>query len=496
MNLTLSPQKLLGIVAVSIAIILDVTLIGNALRGGSPNGLAIFFSELAGICGIFLAGVITKKKFFPSWYIGAFFGGIASGASFVTSSHIGLLLSALAICSANIVMIASFINHKDIPENILGALTWIGINPLGKSVQGIALLFEKIEHVWKRIGGKGRALTIGIPVAIITLGLLSISDPLLEEMRERLSAFLPEYFFLRVCVAMGISVLFLILFFASTKEEPEKELPYQGERQQSSITWPLVLTLVNIPLGIFTLSQLGTYLFRNSGIIEITNTYAEYATRGTIEACVATVLVGSVICIAWMQEKDEKKLVLPTSLAIGALTLITLIAETKTLHYISLFGLTPTRIVGSLGVCALIASILISGFLLLTRKGVRQAFSATALIIIAFLTVIPFSQLDAWSMKYNIAHATTESPFDSTLAGKLSKEAVPILLQAQEDNIPMDGMMVNCKEDRKAYTAFLKTIDTAISHTEDSWINVTIPDLNLRAFMSTHTKPAVCTSSR
>ena len=176
----------------------------------------------------------------------------------------------------------------------------------------------------------------------------------------------------------------------------------------------------------------------------------------------------------------------------NTLTVLTLVSETRIFSYIQEFGFTPSRIVGALGIAALIASIISGSIILLIDKKVQKPLQITACIFMFFLTITPLIQLDQKSVALNLARATKEDPFDSSLMGNLSVEAYPSFLNAFEEKVPMEGMIINCKDERSSYTKFLEKIDDVKENTDSRWINKTAPDMNLTTYLNTHQTPSAC----
>lgn len=488
MTIHLSQHKLIGLTALCSAVALDYFIFTSLFNGETPNGLAFLFAEGIFLFGLLLVAKGTEKTLFPLWYFSAFFAIIGSLAPFVTNSETGLLIATAGILIANTLLTVSFLNKKNVPTQFFDLINWIVIQPLGKLVQGVARIFEKIGAFWKQRNNKQRATIIGVPAALITLLLLSQTDPLLAEIVERLTKLLPDFLFAHLFTIFFTALGLFILFLGPTL--PETDVAPHPQHHQSPIAWSLVLGLLNVPLAIFAGSQLATYLFQKMGTMDFTLTYSEYATRGVIEACVATLLCSTAVALAWSkEEKNQEKLMVPTGIMACALILVTLVAETRVFHYIQAFGFTPARIVGALGILTLFCAIVLSNILLLTKKNVSQPLLASGVLMMIFMAITPLMQLDAQSMRLNIARATAANPLDSNDISDLSSEAYPAFLEAIEEDVPMKGMIAECKSSRRSYDRFIRE---AGKREDVRWMNTTLPGIAMNQFLATHDLPEEC----
>lgn len=488
MNIHLSQSKLLALTALGVAIALDYTLFTSLFQEETPNGLAFLFAEGIFLLGMLIAAKVTKKKLFHLWYFCALFGIIGSLTPFITNSEMGLFLATAGMLTANTLLIISFLNAKDLPAKFFDVINWAIVQPLSKLVEGVAWIFEKGGALWKQRTNTERAVFIGTPGALITFLLLSQTDPLLKEITERIFNILPDFFFAHL-ITIGAAMLgSFILFLGSTLQETEV-IPHSSP-QHSSIAWPLVIGLLNVPLAIFAGSQLATYIFQKAGAVEFVLTYSEYATRGVVEACLATLFCGAVLIWAWSkEEKNKKKLMVPTGIMACALVLVALVAETRVIHYIQEFGFTPTRIIGAFGIFTLLVIIILASSLLLTQKNIRQPLLASGILIMIFMTITPLMQLDAQSMRLNIAQASTAEPLDASDIFNLSSEAYPAFLTAIEEGVPIEGMITECTKSRGSYNRFIRK---ANKKEDVRWINTTLPGIAMNQFLETHQLPEEC----
>ncbi len=488
MTMHFSQHKLIGLTALCSAIAFDYFMFTSMFHSETPNGLAFLFAEGIFITGLLIVAKVTKKTLFPLWYFSAFFAIIGSLAPFVTNSETGLFIAAAEILLANTLLTISFLNTKNVPSRFFELINWAIVQPLGKLIQGIARIFEKIGEFWKQKNNKERAIVIGAPTALVTLLLLSQTDPLLSEIIDRLAELLPEFFFAHLLAIFFAALSLFILFLGPTL--PETNVAPHQQHHQSPIAWSLVLGLLNVPLAIFAVSQLATYLFQKMGTMDFALTYSEYATRGVVEACVATLLCSAAVALAWSkEEKNQEKLMVPTGIMACALILVTLVAETRVFHYIQEFGFTPARIVGALGILTLFCAIVLSNILLLTKKNISQPLLASGTLIMIFMAITPLMQLDAQSMRLNIARATATEPLDSDDISSLSSEAYPAFFKAIEENIPMEGMITECSKSRWLYNRFIRKAEEK----EDArWMNSTLPGIAMNQFLTTHDLPGEC----
>ncbi len=490
MTIHFSQHKLIGLTALCSAIALDYFVFASMFHEEIPNGLAFLFAEGIFLLGLLIVAKVTEKTLFPLWYFCAFFALIGSLAPFVTNSEIGLYIATTEILLANTLLIISFLNTKNVPSRFFELINWTIVQPFEKLVKGVACVFEKIGMFWKQRNNKERAIVIGIPAALVTLLLLSQTDPLLAEIVDRLAEFLPDFFFAHLFTIFFVALGLFILLLGPTL--PEADIAPYPQHHQSPIAWSLVLGLLNVPLAIFVGSQLATYLLQKMGTMDFALTYSEYATRGVVEACVATLLCSTAVALAWSkEEKNQEKLMVPTGIMACALILVTIVAETRVLNYIQEFGFTPTRIVGALGILTLLGAIILSNILLLTKKNIHQPLFASGVLMMIFMALIPLMQLDTQSMRLNIARATAIEPLDSDDISDLSSEAYPAFLKAIEENVPMEGMITECSNS-KSRVSYNRFIRKAEKKEDVRWMNMTLPGIAMNQFLAAHDLPEEC----
>lgn len=489
MTINITAHKLMLLTALICSAAIDYSIFTSVIVYEEvPNGLALVFAQATIILGMFIAAKIIKKTLYPPWYIGAFFALLGTSATWVTSSETGLGFATLEIILANFLLFVAFLNNKNIPNDGFSLITWAIIQPLGKLIQGIARICEKIAAFWKRLNHANRATIIGIPAALITLLLLASTNPILEQIIQKIEDILPEFFFAHtILISIGTIVAFLIFVAGSLAES---EAVHHAQRSHSPIAWELVLFFLNIPLVIFTVLQIATYAMELSGSMAFSLSPAEQATRSVGDAIVATLLCSAVVLVAWAKTESKQKLLVPTGIIVSTLALLTIVSETRVFAYINELGLTPARITGAVGVGALLVAIICGGIVLMTQKNIKKPLLITGAIGMIVIGVLPFFQLDRQSTAFNLARATEERPFDSRLASLLSQEAIPTFLVGVEEGVPMEGMITDCTRYRSDYARFLRIFRE--NDDEKRWMNITAPDMAMEKFLETHEEPQAC----
>lgn len=483
----------LGIISLLAGYFFDVAFFTPFFTDTTPQGLTFFVVQMIFLGVLTFSALITKKQLHTLWYVCGALSLTAALAPFVTHATIGLAVSGTSITVLNLFLLIMFLNEKHIPTTLLETITWGILQPLAKIMQSVVQLFTYADTFWKKQSNQGRAIIIGVPITGIVLLILSAADPLLGEIRSAILRAIPDAMFIHLVLIFWMALGVFITLLASTIPET-KTIPHTTNTS-SSISWGLILTLLNIPLALFALSQLTTYLLQNAGALEFVRTYSAYAITGVAEACIATILCGSIALFAWSRETHpEKVLFIQTSILAGMLVIITLIAEVRVLHYIQAFGLTPLRILGFLGIIALLVCIMSSSFFLLVRKNALYAVHASMLTAIIFLVLVPLVQLDKQSMKYNIARATPEHPLDATLIDSLSLEAYPAFFTARETHVPIENSLVLCQQENKELALFTEALKTVTQ--QKRWIDSTLPAYAFTAFAATHSAPTTCRKSQ
>lgn len=491
MTINLTTHRLMLIIAFMCSAIIDYMIFTSIFKyEETPNGLALFFAQATIVLGMFVTARIIKKTLFPLWYVSAFFALLGTLATFVTSSGAGLGLASSEIVIANFLLFISFINNKNIPSEGFALVNWAIIEPLGKLVQSVARTCERIAAFWKNLNHANRAALIGIPAAFITLLLLASANPLLEQIIKAIEEILPEFLFAHIFFTVVGTIVALLIFTAGSLTE--NDTLHRVKRTHSPIAWELVLFFMNIPLVIFTLLQIATYATELSGSTALSLSYSEHATRSVTDAIIATLLCSAVVLVAWAKSENKQKLLLPTGILTGALALLAIVSETRVFEYINELGLTPARITGAVGVAALLVAIIAGGIVLIVQKDTKKPLVMTGALAMIVIGVLPFFQLDRQSVAYNLARATKEQPFDSNLIAELSPEAFPTFMNAIDEGVPMEGMIVECSKNRYFYNSFVNDVEDYVEEEEKRWMNVTVPDMTMKKFLETHDVPAKC----
>jgi hypothetical protein len=490
MHINLSTNKMLLGLAIICSALLEFIFFESLFQKDVPNGFALFFTQCTIILGMAWACVIIKKRPTRIWYAAACFTLIGALSPFVTSSERGLGLAAGAIVLANVCMFISFLNKKEIPPGGYNMLTWIIVQPAGKMVMSIAHICEQMGNFWHRRSGKEKAAIIGTPLALVTILLLGKINPILEKIIDTIAKILPDLFFAHVFVMAATTLFTFFLFIGASLHETESQTHVP---KASHISWDIVLIFLNIPLVIFVVLQLATYIMELTGNTTFSYSLSEYANKGVSQACVATLLCGGVALLAWAKTEKKKKLIPSTITLSLSLIALGLVSESRILAYINEFGFTPARIVGAIGMAALLLAVAIVGGVLVTQKDTQKAWMSFAIIFMISITLTPLLQLDAMSVKLNIARATAEDPFDANQVSDLSIEAYPTFLHALNKGTPMEGMAVNCQDNRGDYSRFLRKINNFINDKEDArWINETAPEMNMENYLLSNDVPEKC----
>lgn len=490
MNFSLSLSKRLLGAAAACGLALEYVFFESLFQKDIPNGFALFFTQCVVILGMACAGALMKKRPTLSWYEGAIFALLGSLSGFVTSSERGLALASSGIILGNICLFISFLNQKEAPDTAFSFISWTIIQPAEKLVQSVARICEHIANFWKRRSSKQKAAIIGTPLALITILLLSTVNPLLEKVIEKIGEILPEYFFAHILIIAITSSAFFFLFIAASLSESHHQ-PHASK--PSHISWDVVLLFLNIPLVLFVVLQLTTYLMELTGNMTFSYSYSEYATKGFSQACIATFLCGGCALIAWARSEKKEKLLTSSVVLAASLVVLALVSASRVIAYIQEFGFTPARIMGALGIGTLLLGVIVGSTVLITQKNVQKTILSIGTLFAIFVTLCPLLQLDKKSAELNILRATTEHPFDSNAMADLSIEAYPTFLEAVDDGVPMEGMIVDCKSNRGDYGRFLRNI-TKITNdeTKTRWINQTAPKMDMLNYLGNHAEPEKC----
>jgi hypothetical protein len=299
---------------------------------------------------------------------------------------------------------------------------------------------------------KGVLLTL--PIAIALVALLRYADPVFAWTSDHLTALLPHwsfatralFFLFLLSLTLGANSLSARENAARLPRLPALTLPSAlGITEQRIILWGVAAIL-----WLFVLLQV-SYLFHpppsavGSGV-----TFAEYARKGFAELSLAVTLVGGTILILEaMRPGDTDQLArgslirLEAALLI-ALELLLLSAFRRVILYEQAYGFTTTRLFAQAYMVVMAAALIALWLEIRTRTGsISVAFARrVAVIALAVFTVMVFWNFEAWVVNRNIDRSHASGKFDAFYAIRLSRNAVPALIDRRRELPPAELAIV------------------------------------------------------
>jgi Domain of unknown function (DUF4173) len=288
---------------------------------------------------------------------------------------------------------------------------------------------------------KGVLLTL--PIAIALVALLRDADPVFAWASNHLTALLPDwssatrvlFFLFLLSITLGANSLSARESEARLPALPAFTLPTTlGITEQRIVLWSVAAIL-----WLFVLLQV-SYLFHpppsaiGSGV-----TFAEYARKGFAELSLAVTIVGGIILVleaTGPRDADQQtrhSLVRLEAALLIALELVLFSAFRRVVLYEQAYGFTTTRLFAQ-AYMVVTAAALVALWLEIWRGSISVAFARRlAVIALAVFTMLVFWNYEAWIVNRNIDRSRASGKFDAHYAIRLSRDAVPTLIERRRE---------------------------------------------------------------
>jgi hypothetical protein len=313
---------------------------------------------------------------------------------------------------------------------------------------------------------KGVLLTL--PIAVALVALLRDADPVFAWTSDHLIALLPQwsfatralFFLFLLSLTLGANSLSARESAARLPRLPALTLPSTvGITEQRIVLWSVAAIL-----WLFVLLQV-SYLFHpppsavGSGV-----TFAEYARKGFAELSLAVTLVGGTILVMEatrprdvdqrpggthqrprdIDQRPLSSLVRLEAALLIALELVLLSAFRRVILYEQAYGFTTTRLFAQAYMVVMAAALIALWLEIRTRTGsISVAFARrVAVIALAVFTVMVFWNFEAWVVNQNIDRSHVSGNFDARYAIRLSRNAVPALIDRRRELPPAEQAIV------------------------------------------------------
>ncbi|HET7025027.1 MAG TPA: DUF4173 domain-containing protein, partial [Gemmatimonadales bacterium] len=301
------------------------------------------------------------------------------------------------------------------------------------------LLLGDVE--WRGASSTGRRVLAGgiiaVPIVVVLGALLAAGDPAFAAVVGRVN---PQTL---------ISHLFLWGFFAWITAGYLRALLVRPQDPAAMPPTPpqfgvvevrTVLVAVGLLFALFVAVQLRA-LFGGAAFVSAESglTFAEYARQGFFQlVAVGALTLGLLLVIDW----GNGLAVGARALALGILTLLGLILVSAGYRmglYVSLYGLSPTRLYAGMAIGWI--AVAAAWFGVTVLRGRRDRFVIGALLAATvWLAVLDVGNPEAFVVDVNVGRAVAGAPFDAAYLTGLSADAVPALVAA----LPKLSVMDRC----------------------------------------------------
>ncbi|MCW5873076.1 MAG: DUF4173 domain-containing protein [Anaerolineales bacterium] len=290
-----------------------------------------------------------------------------------------------------------------------------------------------------------RGMVLALPIVLVLGALLASADKAYADFLEQLITFLrlerlPEYVFRLILIsllAVGIFGAYVYAFVRSRAGAAKKAVvkPFLGFTEAS-----IILGSVAVLLGSFVFLQLRYFFGGTANIFgpDASATFAEYARRGFAELCVVAVLVLALFVVLSSVTKrsaGQQKYFSGLGVTLLALIAVVLVSAFKRLLlYEEAYGYTSMRLLPHIFMVWL--GLLLLAIVALEFTGRQRHFAAAVLLAaVGFVATLPLINVDAFTVRANIAHGLQPSPYperretvDRMHLANLSPDAVPALV--------------------------------------------------------------------
>ncbi|MGH7591788.1 MAG: DUF4153 domain-containing protein [Gemmatimonadales bacterium] len=415
----------------SVAAACVLGLLGDLLLRTGPwsLNLAIWMIVAVTIPAIIVRGGDTVSPNGPRYWLVALGCVVAALATVVRASSDVWAFNMVALFTGLAVLLyegAGGMVARATPEAIVLAC-WRAA--LSTAFGAAGLLLGDVE--WRGASSTSRRVLVGGivagPIVVVLGALLAAGDPAFAAVVGR------------VDLQTLISHLFLWGFFAWITAGYLRALVVRPQDPGAGLPTPprfgvvevrTVLVAVGLLFALFVGVQLRA-LFGGAAFVTAESglTFAEYARQGFFQlVAVGALTLGLLVAIDW----GNGLAVGVRALAWGILALLALIlasAGYRMALYLSLYGLSTTRLYATMAIGWIAVAAVWFGFTVL--RGRRDRFVIGALVAAClWLAVLDVGNPEAFVVDVNVGRAVAGESFDAEYLTKLSADAVPALVAA------------------------------------------------------------------
>jgi hypothetical protein len=284
---------------------------------------------------------------------------------------------------------------------------------------------------------------LSAPLAIVLIALLGSADPVIRWGTDLITAWLPDWSFLpRIPFFAFLLVLTLGANSITSRQIAAKfpQFPRLGVAWTIGLTEQrMMLWSAAVVLWLFVALQASYFIHPPPAAIGTGVTFADFARRGFGELSFAATLVAAIILVlefarpANATERDRTILRQLEVALVVALELVLISAFRRVILYEQAYGYTTARVFAQ---AYMVVMALALGALALeiARGRISVAFGRrVAEIALGVFTVLVFWNLEAWIVNENIDRAVVTGKFDAWYATRLSRDAVPTLIERRAE---------------------------------------------------------------
>jgi hypothetical protein len=292
---------------------------------------------------------------------------------------------------------------------------------------------------------------LSAPLVLVLIALLGSADPIIRWSTDRVVAWLPDW-------SVSPRLLFFAFLLSITagvnsisSRQVGSDLPNMpalsdrvtiGLTEQRMMLWSAAAVL-----WLFVFLQISYFIHPPPVAMDSGVTFAEYARRGFGELSFATTIVGVIILIleytrpADTTERDRKMLVRLELALLVALELVLISAFRRVVLYEQAYGFTTGRLFPQAYMVGM-SLVLIALAMEILGGSISVSFGRrVAEIGLGVFTVLVFWNYEAWIVNRNIDRAAQSGKFDGAYAGRLSMDAMPILISRRAE-LPPDARTI------------------------------------------------------
>lgn len=363
-----------------------------------------------------------------------------------------LWLTALAVLTSALLVVAGLTQGRDVAGFILGGIAWPA-----SAIRGLPWIGRMLGRVQRGQLSWLRTAGLAVVGVLVFGGLLANGDAVMGHWVDLLvpdiswDADLVFRGFLAALIAGIVLTATYLALSPPTLHDPI--VPNPARRRYE---WLVPVLAIDLVFLIFVVAQMAAmfgghaYIQRSTGL-----TYADYVHQGFGQLTVATMLTFLVLRVGLHKTPIDDRLDRAWArLAYGALCVLTLVVVASALYRMALYqeayGYTVSRVLVDLfeaWLGLLIVFVLISGIRMNGRWLARGALLSGAAVLVVLAAVNP----DAWIARHNIARADRLEQVDVFYLRTLSTDAVPTINEGLGTRA-VCGMSLESTEDSAMWT--------------------------------------------